>query len=344
MDLELSNTQKSLVDSARRFFARQYPLERMRQIYLLNDEFERALWRDICDLGWNAAALPVSIGGFDGGLVEAQLLLAEMGRGGCVTPYPHSSVAAAVPLAAVDGGLATSIAESGMVVMPVPLSLMRDAPTLTGRRIHAHATPVAWPQLATHLLCETGARVVLVATDQPSVAMVSLATSRGEPLGEIHLNGAAATDIAPASMFHKVRDHGAFACAALLQGICERALELAVEYAKQREQFGRPIGSFQAIQHKAADMHIATEVGRVLVLRAAAEREPDRFSMAASRAKAWTSDAARKVTRDAMQIFGGISFAGDHPIQLMYESVITLANHYGQAHQHRARLAGRLLR
>jgi alkylation response protein AidB-like acyl-CoA dehydrogenase len=144
-------------------------------------------------------------------------------------------------------------------------------------------------------------------------------------------------------MFHTVRDHGAFACAALLQGICERALELAVEYAKQREQFGRPIGSFQAIQHKAADMHIVTEVGRVLVLRAAAEREPDRFSMAASRAKAWTSDAARKVTRDAMQIFGGISFAGDHPIQLMYQSVITLANHYGQAHQHRARLAERLL-
>jgi alkylation response protein AidB-like acyl-CoA dehydrogenase len=151
-------------------------------------------------------------------------------------------------------------------------------------------------------------------------------------------------DIGPAGpLFDAIRDYGAFACAGLLQGIAERSLELAVAYAKERIQFGRPIGSFQAIQHKAADMRIASEVGRVLVLRAAAEKDPKRFSLAASRAKAWNGDAVRKITREAMQIFGGVSFAGDHPIQLMYQAVITLGSHYEAAHEHRARLAAELL-
>src|SRR5690349_4523656 len=110
MDLQLSENQRLLVDTAHRFFERGYPLERMREIYLLNDTFDGALWREIGDLGWNAVALPEKIGGYDGSPVDALLLLIEMGRAGCLTPYPHSSVAAALALAPLDEALAGEIA------------------------------------------------------------------------------------------------------------------------------------------------------------------------------------------------------------------------------------------
>src|SRR5689334_1947419 len=102
MDLQLTDSQSLLVDTARRFFTRDYPLERMREIYLLNDVFDDALWRTMGELGWNAVALPEAIGGYDGGRVDALLLLMEMGRAGCLSPYPHSSVAAALALAELD--------------------------------------------------------------------------------------------------------------------------------------------------------------------------------------------------------------------------------------------------
>jgi alkylation response protein AidB-like acyl-CoA dehydrogenase len=317
MDLRLTQNQQLLVDSAQRFFTRGYPLDRMREIYLLNDEFDPALWSGICELGWNAAALPETVGGFDGGLVEAMLLLTEMGRGGCLTPYPHSSVAAARAMLSWDAAIAAAIANSEMVVIPIPMQALRGTVAVDGKKLSVRAAPIAWAQLATHFLCETDEHALLVAVDQPSVEISPVASSRGESLFEVRLESAPSSRIAPAAVFDAIRSNGAFACAALLQGIAERSLELAVQYAKERIQFGRPIGSFQAIQHKAADMRIATDVGRVLVMRAAAEKESARFSAAASKAKAWNSDAARKVTREAMQIFGGVSFAGDHVIQLM---------------------------
>ncbi|HEX2592399.1 MAG TPA: acyl-CoA dehydrogenase family protein [Rhizomicrobium sp.] len=344
MDLQLNDSQKVLVDSAQRFFARSYPLERMREIFLLNDTFDAALWREIGELGWNAVALPEDIGGYDGSAVDALLLLIEMGRAGCLSPYAHSSVAAALALARIDPALASEIAASQMSIMPVPAIRMRSHPAIARGRLHGHAQPVAWADTVTHLLCEFDDQAYLVAMAHPAVRREKLASVRGEPLYDVRFGGADAQSLGPARpLFDALRDFGAFACAGLLQGIGERSLELAVDYAKERIQFGRPIGSFQAIQHKAADMRIASEVSRVLVLRAAAERDPERFSAAASRAKAWNCDAVRKITREAMQIFGGVSFAGDHVIQLMYQAVITLGSHYEAAHEHRARLATALL-
>jgi alkylation response protein AidB-like acyl-CoA dehydrogenase len=313
-------------------------------MFLLKNKFEPQLWQQMCDLGWNAAPVPAAIGGFEGGLVEALLMLIEMGRAGCLTPYPHSSVAASLGLSSLHPNLSADIANGCAVIIPVDAALMNSATLVNGGHLHAIARPVVWAQNATHLLCEVQDRAYLVAMEQPSIKVLPLASSRGEPLSEVRFGGANTTALGEAvPLLATVRDFGAFACAAMLQGISERALELAVAYAKERVQFGRPIGSFQAIQHKAADMHIACQVGRVLVMRAAAEREKQAFSAAASKAKAWNSDTARKVTREAMQIFGGISFAGDHPVQLLYQAVITLANHYGRAHEHRARVAAELL-
>jgi len=344
MDLHLTDSQKLLVESAQRFFDRSYPLEKMREIYLLQEKPDPRLWQDMSELGWNAAAFPEEVGGFEGGLVEAMLLLIEMGRNACATPYPHSTIAAGLALHAAGHDLSSAIAASEAVVIPVPAQLQDEEPVFANGKLSIATLPVAWADQATHFLVEAGPRALLLPAGQPQIALEPLLTTRGEPLFHLTCKAADAQDIGSApQIFAVLRSYGAFACAALLLGMAERSLELAADYAKEREQFGRIIGSFQAIQHKAADMKIAVEVGRALVMRAAAERERQAFALAASRAKSWMADNARKVTRDAMQIFGGVSFCGDHPIQMYYQFVITLANHYGLAHAHRESVAAALL-
>ena len=344
MDLNLTDSQTLLVDSAQRFFTRGYPLEKMREIFLMQERPSSPLWSELCDLGWNAAAFPEEIGGFDGGLVEAMLLLIEMGRNACITPFPHSTVATGLALRGIDDALCAAIANSQAIVLPVPGALVEKGGSLDGDRLSLRTLPVAWADEATHFLVEAEGRALLVRAGQSAIVFTPLLATHGEPLFSLTMKNAEVRDLgAAADIFPAIGNFGAFACAALLLGISERALELAVDYAKEREQFGRPIGSFQAIQHKAADMKIVNEVGRSLVMRAAAEQDAKSFGLAASRAKSWTADNARKVTRDAMQIFGGISFCGDHPIQMYYQFVITLANHYGVAHEHREAVAATLL-
>lgn len=343
MDLELKESQQMLVGAAHRFLERSYPLERMRQVFLVDGAFDPALWTNICELGWNAAPFPESIGGYEGGLVDGMLLLMEMGESVCATPYPHSTIAAGMALAAVQSSVASQIAQSRAVVIPVPSNLLREV-SLSGNRLTGTTWPVPWAEQATHFLVQAANRAYLIEAKASGVKRVPLASSRGEPLSEVRLDNAAGEEIGTGStIFADVRSYGAFACAAFLQGMSERALSLCIAYAKEREQFGRPIGSFQAIQHKAADMRIIADVGHALVLRAGAEQDRARFALSAARAKAWTADGARKISRDAMQIFGGISFCGEHPVQLIYQLVMTIANHYGAAHDHRATLAADLL-
>ena len=306
MDLHLTDSQKLLVESAQRFFDRSYPLEKMREIYLLQEKPDPRLWQDMSELGWNAAAFPEEVGGFEGGLVEAMLLLIEMGRNACATPYPHSTIAAGLALHAAGHDLSSAIAASEAVVIPVPAQLQDEEPVFANGKLSIATLPVAWADQATHFLVEAGPRALLLPAGQPQIALEPLLTTRGEPLFHLTCKAADAQDIGSApQIFAVLRSYGAFACAALLLGMAERSLELAADYAKERER--------QA------------------------------FALAASRAKSWMADNARKVTRDAMQIFGGVSFCGDHPIQMYYQFVITLANHYGLAHAHRESVAAALL-
>ena len=344
MDLNPTESERLLVEAARHFFEREFPLDRVRSLYLVSEKLDRTLWTEICEMGWNSVSMPEEIGGFEGGLVASMLLLQEMGRAACVTPFPHSSVACALALLRGQQDLSKQIAESRAVVIPV----MRSQWTLSGQgetlRVFGNAGPIVWADLATHLVFWHEDSAYLMHTQAETVAIEPVVTSRGEFFSSVACDGAQAIRIDQGSALRRdVTDYGAFACAALLLGIAERALELAVAYAKEREQFGRPIGSFQAIQHKTADMRIAVDAGRVLIMRASAERDPAMFSQAVARAKAWMGDTARKVTRDTMQIFGGVSFCGDHISQLLYQFVISLANHYGASHEHRARLASNLL-
>ena len=149
----------------------------------------------------------------------------------------------------------------------------------------------------------------------------------------------------PAS-FDDVLDRAAFAVAAQLVGVGRRVVEMAADYAKDRRQFGVPIGSFQAVKHLLADAHLAVEFAAPVVYRAAwslARGDPNR-SRDASMAKAMASDAALAACRAGLQVHGAIGYTEEHDLHLWLKRGLSLASSWGDAARHRERVRGALLR
>jgi alkylation response protein AidB-like acyl-CoA dehydrogenase len=136
-------------------------------------------------------------------------------------------------------------------------------------------------------------------------------------------------------------DRVAVAIAAELTGIAQRAMEMAVEYAKEREQFGRPIGAYQAVSHRCAMMFCGTEEARSLTYYAAwaADADPESLPMATSMAKARASDAAWEVTASALQVLGGIGFTWEHDLHFLLKRARTTGQLWGSSGQYRERVA-----
>ena len=152
--------------------------------------------------------------------------------------------------------------------------------------------------------------------------------------------GATAASRCPATSPGAV-DVGTVALAAELVGVAQRALEMAVDYAKERQQFGRPIGAYQAVSHRLAEMLWDVEEARSLVYYAAwaADAEPETLPLAASMAKARASDSATSVTHSAIQTFGGIGFTWEHDIHFFLKRARVSAELLGTSRQHRERVA-----
>ena len=137
----------------------------------------------------------------------------------------------------------------------------------------------------------------------------------------------------------------AVATAAESVGVAERALEMSVAYAKERQQFGRPIGTYQAVSHRCAQMLLEVEGARSVVYWAAwaLDHAPEEAFVAASSAKAYASDCGARVTGSAIQVHGGIGFTWEHDLQFFFKRATALAHHYGDARWHRDQIALSLL-
>ena len=185
---------------------------------------------------------------------------------------------------------------------------------------------------------------MLVARDAPGVELVLERTQDGGNFGTLTLHGAAGEVLAcdPDAIAAAI-DEAALATAAYLLGAMERAFALALDYLRTRQQFGRVIGSFQALQHKAADLRLQIALTRASVESAAATLDggatPDRRRAAVSRAKARAADASLLVTRQVVQLHGGIGYTDEHDAGLYLRKAMVLANLYGSAALHRARYA-----
>jgi alkylation response protein AidB-like acyl-CoA dehydrogenase len=363
VDFALSPDQQLLRSAARAFLDEHVTPAAVRALWDDPRGERDDLWKEMARLGWLGLTLPEEHGGSELGMVETAVVLEELGRVACPGPYLETAVAAqgidkagtpeqqARWLPAIAGGAARAtiaLVDTELDWRP-ETTQTRAEPAPGGVRITGTKQWVAWAHVADALLVparepeglslfmvEAGAaglRVSPVPTMDPgmrwsTVELDGVFVPHGGRLGA---SGAAAPLLADLLRW------GAVGAAATMLGAARRCLEMSVEYAKVREQFGQPIGSFQAIRHRCAEMLLEVENVHSATYYAAWARdaEAEDMALAASVAKAYVSDAARKVCGDAIQVHGGIGFTWEYDLHLYFKRAKTLETSWGDSDYHR---------
>ena len=368
MDFSFSPDQQLLKNSARAFLDEHVKPVHVRALWDDPRGESEALWKEMAQLGWLGLALPEEAGGSALGLVETAILQEELGRAACPSPYlPTVLAAMAIDrfgsaaqknrwLPAVAGGSARAT----VALMERDLdwdarSIQTRAEERGGKVVLTGVKQfVPWAHVADVILVPAlaGASPALFAveTSAPGVSVTPLTSmDPGLRLSTVTLEGAAvATEarLPSGGALDFLLQRGAIGAAAEMLGAARRCLDMAVDYAKVREQFGQPIGSFQAIRHKCADMLLDVENSFAAVYYAAwsLEHGADDGPLAASVAKAYVSDAARKVCGDAIQVHGGIGFTWEYDLHLYFKRAKALEPLYGDADHHRELIVRRVAR
>ncbi len=352
MDFEFHDDQEQLRDSVRRFLADRAPISYVRSLYGRAVPAD-AVWSGLVDLGLTAMPIPEQYDGTGAGLVDLALVLGEMGRSVYPGPFAASAIGATTLLVALAGdAIATEWLPRlarGEAVGTIAVTDARSVPIRQDERGALHGTKVHVPdgEVADLVLvvADGGTACIAVDPDEPGVTITRTETVDGSrSFATVALDGVSGTaltgDVPPAVEAAIDR----LGVAWVLDGIgaAERALELTLEYAKVREQFGRPIGSFQAVQHLCADMLRAVELGRAVGYYAAWACDaaaPEERHRAATMARAFAADDFYRVAANAMQIFGGVGFTWEHDIHLFYKRLLTLQLAGGSAADHLETLA-----
>jgi alkylation response protein AidB-like acyl-CoA dehydrogenase len=269
-------------------------------------------------------------------------LAEECGAGLLPEPLIPCSIAARVLAGAELGRLLAGDA----IVIPAwqehANSLALDGGTvLRDGRVSGHKRFVPMAAGADAYLVSAAGGLVLVARDAPGVTLAIYRTQDGGHNGTLTLEHAPAQPVA--GDLAEAIEEATLATAAFLLGVMERAFAMTLSYLKTRQQFGKPIGSFQALAHRAADLKIEVALTRASVEAAAATLDTSAAAAvrqaAVSRAKARASDAAMRVARQAIQMHGGIGYTDEYDVGLYLRKAMVLANLFGSAALHRARYA-----
>jgi len=326
MEFDFSDEQRDIKSTAREFLASRFKPERVRELAESDSPYDDAVWREMCELGWPGIAIAEAHGGQGLGAVELVILLEETGYALAPSPLISNAYAGAVIQAAGSDeqqarwlpGIASGEARGAA-------ELTRDPEPVLGAANGAAILVLADGEGAK--LVEPGdAEVERLELIDRTRAYFQVRANGGEPLpGDV---------VAAASV-------GQVALSAELVGVAQRALDMSVSYAKEREQFGRPIGAYQAVSHRLAEMLWEVEEARSLTYYAAwcADSQPESLPLAASMAKARSSDAASAVTHQAIQTLGGIGFTWEHDIHFFLKRARVSGELMGSAGQHRDRVA-----
>ena len=315
MDFDLTQEQKEIKTVARELLAARAPWAKVREA-AERRRYDEALWAELVELGWPGIAVADEHGGQGLGAVELAVLVEELGYACAATPFlSTAAAAAAIQAAGTDEQRA------------------RWLPGLAAGELTAG---IGTRELAADAV---GAGVVVLLDGDEAVLVDS---PRAEPL----------TMIDPTRRFATVSGEGtplgpgavdrvSAAVAAELVGVCQRALDMTLDYVKNRRQFGVPVGSFQAVSHRCAHMLLHTESARSTAYYAAwaGDADPERLPEAAALAAAAAADGGREVTASAIQAHGGIGFTWEADVHWLYKRAQLDAALLGGAARHRAALA-----
>ena len=340
MDDDRADSIRLIRDSAAGIAPRTGDLRRIRALRFQTPGFDRSVWAQMCDMGWPGLLVPEDHGGAGLGMGAYCALAEELGAALAPEPMIGASMCAAV----LRGDALSRLLDGRMLVLPAwqeranrfdvgTETIIADG-RVTGTKLFIPAAGGA-----DGFLVAGRDGLALVAADAAGVSRRLEKTQDGGEFGTLVLDGAPCTPVA--GDLSEALDQAALATAAYLLGAMDRAFALTLDYLRTRQQFGRPIGSFQALQHRAADLKIQVALTRASVENAAALWDAgDAGRVAAvSRAKARASDAAMLVCRQAIQLFGGIGYTDEADPGLFLRKAMVLVNMYGSAALHRARFA-----
>jgi alkylation response protein AidB-like acyl-CoA dehydrogenase len=299
MDYDLNEDQKEIKSVARELLGARSTWTRVREAAIAG-EYDEALWSEIVELGWPGIAVSEENGGQGLGIVELAVLLEELGYACAAVPFLSTAVAAAIIDRHGNGDLLEHL--PGLLRGETRVGVGR-----TGLIVDGAEGPAA--------LLIDGGRLMGVDSDREPLVTIDPTRRFGRMAdGPVAGGWNADTSEAAAALVTT-------AISAELVGVCQRALEMTLEYVKDRKQFGVPVGSFQAVAHRCAQMLLHTESIRSTAYHAAwaADADPERLTEAAALAGAAAATGGREVTASAIQAHGGIGFTWEADVHWLYK-------------------------
>jgi alkylation response protein AidB-like acyl-CoA dehydrogenase len=362
--MRLADTEERamLRASAREFLADRYPLARVAEM-ADGEGFPKSGWREVADLGWAGISASPDSGGAGMGFEDEAAVIEELGKALFPGPFLSSVVLSQPALAKAPDLLKEVVAGDAIATLawagPDGEFATSGLPVGVGRgELAGHLSGSTWfvPDLALADLAVVagegpgGAGLWAVRLDQDHVSRIELPTvDTTRRLGALFLEEAEGRVLAEgeeaASILERIRDRALTALALEAVGVASRALDMAVEHARTRQQFGRPVGAFQAVSHQLAEAYAQVESARSLALWAGAEvsvgsRDAPR---AAAAAKAAAAETAVHTCECAIQVHGGTGFTWEHPLHRFYKRAQWIEAFMGWPAELRERVAADLL-
>jgi alkylation response protein AidB-like acyl-CoA dehydrogenase len=367
MDFEITPDLQQLIDSVRSVLAQECPTALVRDV-VENGSAPEQPWKSARELGWTSIDLPETLGGLELGFTALGLVIEQHG---ChIAPGPFlATVAQFLPLVCEAGApdqLERFAAPAGAGELRGALAVDhgRAAEHAPGDSLRAHRDGSAWilegerryvldgdvaDEIAVAARVDAGDGVGLFVVPQGAAkAQRVIALDASRPLAHLRFDGVRVepdrvlgTPGASARALGRALEHATVAAALESVGACQRLMELTIDHARNRRQFDQPIGAFQAIQHKCADVYVQVQKARAtayFAMMALAEDDPRR-SLAASMAKAAASDCQRLVCKEGIQIHGGMGYTWESDVQLFVKRAKTLEALFGTGGAHRQRIA-----
>ncbi|MFZ2172688.1 MAG: acyl-CoA dehydrogenase family protein [Rhodococcus sp. (in: high G+C Gram-positive bacteria)] len=357
MDFSPTEAQHDLADLTRGIVSNLVTNERLRELDATEDRIDRRLWSALASSDVLSAALPESAGGAGFGVLEQCSILIELGRAVAPVPYLSSIVMAAGAVAefgnaeqraewafpaATGGRMLTVALDEELNDDPgAPVTSARPGPdgwTLDGTKIVVDAAPSA-DLFLVPAATPDGVAVFLVRPDDPGVAVTRQQTVDFASTGEVQLHGVVLPEDRilgsadqGAEIVHWLVERGSLGACAYQYGVLDEALIRTAAYARERVQFGRPIGSFQAVAQRLADGYIDVKGVRLTLWQAAwrlSEGLPAEGDV--QTAKFWASDAGHRVAHTLVHIHGGVGLDEDHPVHRYFLAAKALEFRFGSA-------------
>lgn len=347
MEFVFTDEQQMIGETARAFFAENATSERTRKA-MAADGIDRELWQAFCqELGLAGVALPEAHGGAGLGMVEFALLAEAAGAQ--VAAIPILSVATAARAIAAGGSDAQKTEWLPRLASGEVIAATSSSPCLTVQddRLTGAVRLVAHGAIASLFIIRSGEKSWLIRADAPGVAVCSHTTmDQTRPLATVTLDNTPGDPLLdPVAALAAAHEGGWICLAAEALGGAQACLDRTVAYARERVQFGRQIGSFQAYKHRLADMMVEIEQARSAVYWAACavDESSTEASLALHAAKSFCADTFFRCAGDMIQLHGGIGFTWEHDAHLYFKRARSIQTMLGSGNWHREQIASMIL-